>query len=491
MPRPRSTRSSWPRRPDLSGSSTTTRTSGAPGSSASCHPATTAEDWATAAAIELGDAVDGRFERRDLAPDRLVVTRAARVSSLGGDAAIRADQGDPARRRQAARRPCTLTITVENRSSGTDRRDPRHRVDAHDAGRRRQPVRLVGGRWRAVRPRRAWRGRRRDGIRAGQRRTSASRSSTTVSEPADLWWAPVETVSNSEGGFERVYQGAGMLVSWPLRSPAGASTDRDRSGSARHRPPTGLAPRTSEPARPPCRRRPREPRPARRPRPLLPAVACGSVQRDVPADPSAAPAHDWTARVSAECYRPNAERGNLGRCRGTSARRSPAGWRAATRSPTAGSSPATRASTASPSRSTTRSCHSPRRPTAGRDPLGPARLRAAVRPAGDRDVAARDGGRPRHAPARWRRRGVRHTILAPWQAGEMHVETRRPYRVELGGGRSDRGRPVRRRAVDRGLVRPACDRRRRRVRAERIEPRHRLRHAPRRRAAARRDRHRR
>jgi alpha-amylase/alpha-mannosidase (GH57 family) len=31
----------------------------------------------------------------------------------------------------------------------------------------------------------------------------------------------------------------------------------------------------------------------------------------VPADPSAAPAHDWTARVSAECYRPNAELGNL------------------------------------------------------------------------------------------------------------------------------------------------------------------------------------
>jgi hypothetical protein len=25
----------------------------------------------------------------------------------------------------------------------------------------------------------------------------------------------------------------------------------------------------------------------------------------VPADPSAAPAHDWTARVSAECYRPS------------------------------------------------------------------------------------------------------------------------------------------------------------------------------------------
>src|SRR5690349_16701919 len=33
----------------------------------------------------------------------------------------------------------------------------------------------------------------------------------------------------------------------------------------------------------------------------------------VPAEPSAAPFHDWNQRVDAECYRPNAERGNLAR----------------------------------------------------------------------------------------------------------------------------------------------------------------------------------
>ena len=46
---------------------------------------------------------------------------------------------------------------------------------------------------------------------------------TTLSEPARAWWAPVETVSNSEGGFERIYQGAGLLLSWPLSLTPGAT----------------------------------------------------------------------------------------------------------------------------------------------------------------------------------------------------------------------------------------------------------------------------
>jgi hypothetical protein len=46
---------------------------------------------------------------------------------------------------------------------------------------------------------------------------------STPAEPADVWWAPVETISNSEAGFERVYQGAGFLFSWPLALAPGAS----------------------------------------------------------------------------------------------------------------------------------------------------------------------------------------------------------------------------------------------------------------------------
>ncbi len=35
-------------------------------------------------------------------------------------------------------------------------------------------------------------------------------------EPAELWRFPVETVSLSEGGFERIFQGSALLLRWPL-----------------------------------------------------------------------------------------------------------------------------------------------------------------------------------------------------------------------------------------------------------------------------------
>ena len=38
------------------------------------------------------------------------------------------------------------------------------------------------------------------------------RIDTTIVPPADVWIAPIETVSNSEAGFELVYQGSAALV---------------------------------------------------------------------------------------------------------------------------------------------------------------------------------------------------------------------------------------------------------------------------------------
>jgi len=40
---------------------------------------------------------------------------------------------------------------------------------------------------------------------------------------ADVWWSPIETISNSESGFERVYQGSSLLVSWRVTLAPGAS----------------------------------------------------------------------------------------------------------------------------------------------------------------------------------------------------------------------------------------------------------------------------
>jgi hypothetical protein len=46
---------------------------------------------------------------------------------------------------------------------------------------------------------------------------------TTVEPQADAWHAPIETVSNSEAGFERVYQGSALLLSWPISLAPGSS----------------------------------------------------------------------------------------------------------------------------------------------------------------------------------------------------------------------------------------------------------------------------
>jgi hypothetical protein len=46
-----------------------------------------------------------------------------------------------------------------------------------------------------------------------------------ASGPGDMGFAPIETVSLSEAGFERIYQGSAILVSWPVTLDPGASWD--------------------------------------------------------------------------------------------------------------------------------------------------------------------------------------------------------------------------------------------------------------------------
>jgi alpha-amylase len=66
---------------------------------------------------------------------------------------------------------------------------------------------------------------------------------TAITPPGAVTWRPIETISNSEAGFERVYQGSELTVTWPARIESGATftarlanavtTTRDRAQEER------------------------------------------------------------------------------------------------------------------------------------------------------------------------------------------------------------------------------------------------------------------
>jgi 4-alpha-glucanotransferase len=179
------------------------------------EPDTTADDWANAGAVELGDAVEHPYELVDLAPGRLVVRRDATVAEatvtvtktivIGGD-----------------RRSPTLEFAV-----GLEHRDG---PPVHARLGLEWTLTMLGGggnpaAWWEVTDSRLGH----DSAGAATGVTTHAQGNddvglsvaTSVDVPAELWWAPVETISNSEGGFERVYQGSGALLSWPLRMGPG------------------------------------------------------------------------------------------------------------------------------------------------------------------------------------------------------------------------------------------------------------------------------
>ena len=156
----------------------------------------------------------------------------------------------------------------------------------------------------------------------------------------------------------------------------------------------------------------------------------------VPEEPGAAPFHDWNARVDAECYGPNATRSNLRRI-SWDLGPTLASWMA-TESPT---TVAGFVAAAAEGNAMAQAFHHTILPLAsGAD------RRTEIR-WGLRDFELRFGRRPiglwlpetavdlptlRIAAAE----GVRYTILAPWQAAETGLDSRRPYRVDLGDGAS-------------------------------------------------------
>jgi hypothetical protein len=179
-----------------------------------------ADDWAQARAVDLGDAIDGAFSLVELAPGRLVT---ARDATLAG-AAVRV----------------TKTLTL-----GGDRRTPTLDLDVELEHRDGPPLDArIGLEWSTTmlggggNPAAWWdaAGERtgHDGAGRATDLTSIAQGNdhigvavtTTTDEPAEAWWAPIETISNSEGGFERVYQGSGLLLSWPIHLSDGEQWSR-------------------------------------------------------------------------------------------------------------------------------------------------------------------------------------------------------------------------------------------------------------------------
>ena len=182
-------------------------------------PGTTAETFAQAQAQELGDAHDGRYEIDRLADDIVVLGRHVRVGTEGQVRITKKFTFVGNRRAPAIR----LAVTVEN--SGP--------VEVAADLAIEWPVMLLGG---GANPA-AWydvAGERSAHDGSGQRDGVTSLTSgndyigiqltTTIQPAATMWWSPIETVSNSEFGFERTYQGSALVALWPLRLGPGEQT---------------------------------------------------------------------------------------------------------------------------------------------------------------------------------------------------------------------------------------------------------------------------
>ena len=178
-----------------------------------------AASWGAGGRGELGDFVDGAF-----AVDRLedAAVRLSRDGSVMIDGAPIPVHAENELRLGGGRLDPTLdqTFTLENRGDGPI--DIRVGVE--------YAITMLGGggnpeAWWEVGGQRASHDG--SGAAAGVDRIAQGNGwlgaelATEVSPPADAWHAPIETVSNSEAGFERVYQGSALLLSWPVHLAPG------------------------------------------------------------------------------------------------------------------------------------------------------------------------------------------------------------------------------------------------------------------------------
>jgi hypothetical protein len=177
--------------------------------------------WGAGGRGELGDFAAGRFGIIRLDADRAVIARdgAATIDGrrypLSVETEVRVGGGrlDP-----------SLSVTTTVRNSGELPLEARVGIE--------WALTMLGGggnpeAWWEIQGERS----RHDGSGAttgvskiGQGNAWLGLAVETVASPAaDAWHAPIETVSNSEAGFERVYQGGALLLSWPVTIAPGGS----------------------------------------------------------------------------------------------------------------------------------------------------------------------------------------------------------------------------------------------------------------------------
>ena len=177
------------------------------------------DGWAAAASADLGDALDRSYDVVELGPRRLTIQRDAAVA--GGRIQV-----TKSFQLGGGRLDPTLEVHIAVENLGPNGLETRLGIESTTT--------MLGGGgnpsawWEVSGTRTLHDG---SGCAAGVRTLSQGNAyigveiATGISIPADAWWAPVETISNSENGFERVYQGSGMLLSWPLSLEPGARWD--------------------------------------------------------------------------------------------------------------------------------------------------------------------------------------------------------------------------------------------------------------------------
>ena len=180
------------------------------------YPAATPEQYATAGEREIADFPDGEFTVDNLAPGQVSLSREGNVlgQPVGLSKTIRLLGGrlDP-----------ELVVELEVQHRGSEPVEARLGLElgVHLLGGGGNPSAWydVGG----VRTAHDASGRATGVGEIGYGNDWVGVAVTAHAEPAaDAWWSPIETVSNSESGFERVYQGSALLLSWQVRLEPGS-----------------------------------------------------------------------------------------------------------------------------------------------------------------------------------------------------------------------------------------------------------------------------